>query len=138
MEPAFRAACEHDKPFLRWLEEVCMRDCAVALWGVWRPCPEERLVLPDHRIILSNGDDAGCVAKTAFADHIWVDRLYIAPRHQRRGLGSAVLRMVIADAAASGLPVRLSVLSTNPAVAFYIRERLRVYQETPERVFLTT
>ena len=137
MEPALRVACEEDKPFLRWLEEVCMRDYAIALWGAWRPRPEEKLVLQDHRIVVDNGD-IGCVATVRGADHIWIDRLYIAPSHQRRGLGAAVLRMVIAEATASSLPVRLSVLTTNPAIAFYIREGLRVYEETPERIFLTT
>ncbi len=115
-----------------------MRDYAVALWGAWRPSPAEKLVLQSHRIIIDKGEDVGCVATVRDADHIWIDRLYIAPSHQRRGLGGAVLRMVIAEAAASNLPVRLSVLTTNPAIAFYIREGLRVYEETRERIFLTS
>jgi hypothetical protein len=43
MQIVLRAAEERDKPFLRWLEEACMRDYAVALWGVWRA--EKRFVL---------------------------------------------------------------------------------------------
>jgi GNAT superfamily N-acetyltransferase len=133
-----RAAGECDKPFLKWLEEACMRDYAIALWGVWRPRPEKAGVLDGTRIIVDDGEDAGCVATTRHADHIWIDRLYIAPSQQRRGLGAAVLQMVISEGAASNLPVRLSVLTTNPAIAFYMREGLRVYEETPERMFMTT
>ena len=90
MEPTLRAANEEDKPFLRWLQEVCMRDYAVALWGAWRPSPAEKLVLQYHRIIIDKGEDVGCVATVRDADHIWIDRLYIAPSHQRRGLGGAI------------------------------------------------
>ena len=115
-----------------------MRDYAIALWGAWRPRPEEQLLLRDHRIVVDKGEDVGCVATVRGADHIWIDGLYIAPSHQRRGLGAAVLQMVIAQSTASSLPVRLSVLTTNPAIAFYTREGLHVYQETPERIFLTT
>ena len=138
MKPILRAAREDDTPFLKWLEEVCMRDYAMALWGAWRPAPEETLAFQNHRIILDEGRDVGCVSTIRSADHMWVDRLYVAPSHQRRGLGGGALRMVIAEAAASHLPVRLSVLTTNPAIAFYRREGLRVYQETPERFFMTT
>lgn len=115
-----------------------MREYAVALWGAWRPRPEQEGALDGTRIIVDDGEDAGCVATTRHADHIWIDRLYIAPSHQRRGLGAAILRMVISEGAASSLPVRLSVLTTNPAVAFYIREGLHVYEQTPERIFMTT
>jgi hypothetical protein len=45
---------------------------------------------------------------------------------------------VISEAAATNRSVRLSVLTTNPAIHFYIREGLRVLEQTPERVFLTT
>jgi GNAT superfamily N-acetyltransferase len=138
MQIVLRAAEERDKPFLRWLEEACMRDYAIALWGVWRPRPEEEGALNGVRIIVADGEDAGCVATTLHADHIWINRLYIAPAHQRRGLGAAILQMVISEGAALSLPVRLSVLTTNPAVAFYIREGLRVYEQTPERIFMTT
>jgi hypothetical protein len=46
--------------------------------------------------------------------------------------------MVIAQATALGLPVNVSVLTTNPTIAFYIREGLRVYEERSEHIFLTT
>jgi ribosomal protein S18 acetylase RimI-like enzyme len=49
-----------------------------------------------------------------------------------------MLKIVIAEAAASNRPVRLSVLTTNPAIALYIRHGFRIYAETPERNFLST
>jgi hypothetical protein len=54
------------------------------------------------------------------------------------GIGSAALRMILAEAAGKGVPVRLSVLATNPALDFYLRHGLRIGEETPERRFMTT
>ncbi|MGR9128905.1 hypothetical protein [Rhizobium leguminosarum] len=32
---SMRPAKETDKDYLLWLEEVCMREYALALWGSW-------------------------------------------------------------------------------------------------------
>lgn len=134
----FRAAVPGDEPYLHWLEEACMRDYAVALWGSWRPRPADALILDEHRLIVADGEDAGCVSVTLRADHLWVNKLYVAPAYQKRGYGAFALRQVLGEAGAIGLPVRLSVLTTNPAVAFYRREGLVIYEETAERRFMTS
>jgi GNAT superfamily N-acetyltransferase len=133
-----RAATEDDKPFLQWLEEACMRAYAVALWGVWCPRADEDFTIDGLRIIADECSDVGCVAVIIHSNHIWLDKLYLAPSHQGRGIGAAMLKIVIAEAAASNRPVRLSVLTTNPAIALYIRHGFRIYAETPERNFLST
>lgn len=133
-----RAAVPGDEPYLHWLEEACMRDYAVALWGSWRPRPADALILDEHRLIVADGDDAGCVSVTRREDHLWVNKLYVAPAYQKRGYGAFALRQVFGEAAAIGVPVRLSVLTTNPAVAFYRREGLVIYEETAERRFMTS
>lgn len=133
-----RAAIPGDEPYLHWLEEACMRDYAVALWGSWRPRPADALILDEHRLIVADGEDAGCVSVTLRADHLWVNKLYVAPAYQKRAYGAFALRQVLGEAAAIGLPVRLSVLTTNRAVAFYRREGLVIYEETAERRFMTS
>ena len=47
-----RPAAEADRPFLSWLEEACMREYAVALWGTWRPRPTDEQMLDGCRIIV--------------------------------------------------------------------------------------
>ena len=74
-----RAATDTDRPFLIWLEDICMRDYAVALWGFWKPEPETALAIEDHRIVVVKDQDVGCVAVVPFPDHFWVDKLYVAP-----------------------------------------------------------
>lgn len=133
-----RPARPGDEAYLHWLEEACMRGYAIALWGSWRPRPADALVLGEHRIIVASGEDVGCISVTRREDHVWVNKLYVAPEHQKRGYGAIALRQVLDETRESGVPVRLSVLMTNPAVAFYQREGLRIYEETAERRFMTS
>jgi GNAT superfamily N-acetyltransferase len=133
-----RPATETDKPFLSWLEEACMREYTVALRGAWRPRPPDEQLLDECRIIVEGGEDIGCVTMIARPDHVWVDQLYISPRFQRKGIGSTVLRMILSEAAAMGVPVRLSVIATNPAVDFYLPHGFRIHEETSERRIMTT
>jgi ribosomal protein S18 acetylase RimI-like enzyme len=133
-----RPAIEADKPFLSWLEEACMREYAVALWGAWRPRPPDEQPLDGCRIIVEGKESIGCVTTIAHPDHIWIDQLYISPSFQRKGIGSAALRMILSEMAAMEVPVKLSVLVTNPALDFYLRRGLHIYDETPEERFMTT
>ena len=117
MTNRIRPATEADKAFLSWLEEACMREYAVALWGTWRPRPTDEQMLDGCRIIVVGEQNIGCMTTFAHPDHIWIDQLYISPKFQRNGIGSWALCMILSEAAAMGVPVRLSVLATNPALS---------------------
>ncbi|MGO4714541.1 GNAT family N-acetyltransferase [Bradyrhizobium sp. 2TAF24] len=133
-----RVAADADRPFLIRLEDLCMRGYATALWGRYTPSFEATSPLAGHRIVVAAGREAGCLATEDRGDHLWVAKLYIHPDYQRRGIGAIVLHHAVAEAQARDWPLRLSVLVTNPAQAFYRREGLRAYEHTPERVFMTT
>ncbi|MCW6512081.1 GNAT family N-acetyltransferase [Lichenifustis flavocetrariae] len=133
-----RPALENDKPYLVWLEEACMREYAVALWGEWPPELGVRTTVAGCRIIMVDGKTAGCVTTEALVDHLWLDELFIAPTFQRLGVGSHILKQVVSEAKRVSLPLRLSVLTTNPAIAFYLRHGLRVRERTAERIYLTS
>ena len=133
-----RPATEADKLFLGWLEEACMREYAVALWGAWRPRPSNEQPLDGCRIIVEGEESIGCMTTITRPDHIWVDQLYISPRFQRKGIGSTALRMILSEAAAMAVPVRLSVLATNPAIDFYLLHGFCIYEETSVRRIMTT
>ena len=128
--PTLRPALPDDAPALARLEEVCMRARAEALWGAWQPRPP---VIEGCEIILCGDAEAGCIACRTGPDRLVVDRLYLWPAWQGRGLGARVPRGKMALAAALDLPVRLSVLTTNPALRFYLREGFVVDSETAER-----
>ena len=129
-----RRAAPADGPLVLWLEEVSMKKHATALWGSWRPAARlQDLDLTDHRIIEQGDEAIGCLAMRRTESCLKLARLFIAPDHRNRGVGAHVLRAVVEQAIERGMPVRLSVLVTNPAIGFYLREGFSVERETVER-----
>lgn len=111
-----------------------MKEYATALWGEWRPSATlESVDLTGHEIIEVADQAAGCVATAVHPDHLLVKRLYLAPNYRNRGIGAWVLRRLIQIADDKAIPVKLSVLTTNPALRFYRREGFTVQVETEER-----
>ncbi|WP_431038099.1 N-acetyltransferase family protein [Streptomyces sp. P6-2-1] len=79
--------------------------------------------------IVHGGALAGCVTfRPAGAGH-WLEHFYLAPRHQGRGLGGAVLRSLLERA--DGRPVRLHVLRGSAAQRLYARHGFVVDDEGP-------
>ncbi|MEV7183667.1 GNAT family N-acetyltransferase [Kitasatospora sp. NPDC093102] len=60
-----------------------------------------------------------------------LELFYLAPRLQGRGLGTAVLRRLLAEADAAGEPVRLVVLRGSAAQRLYERHGFTVVHEDP-------
>ena len=74
------------------------------------------------RLIQTGGAFAGCVTVYPAADSEWlVEHFYLAPAFQGRGLGDAVMRLILAEADAAGAAIRLSVLIESAANRFYPR-----------------
>ena len=77
---------------------------------------------PAHlRLILVDGAFAGCVALKPEGDGLVLEHFYLDDAVQGRGIGGAVLRLLIAEADAAGLPIRLGVLKGSPAARLYLR-----------------
>ena len=73
------------------------------------------------RYILVDGVKAGFVLIRPEPDHLLLDHLYIAFGHQGKGVGAAVLKVVLADADMLALPVRLGALRESASNRFYQR-----------------
>lgn len=82
---------------------------------------EEHFRIEAHQIVRVAGEDAGYLLYEPREDHVYLANMALLPGFQRRGVGSALVRFVIAEAEAQGLPVRLQVLRSNPARNFYER-----------------
>lgn len=77
---------------------------------------------PTHlRLILVDGAFAGCVALKPEGDGLVLEHFYLDDSLQGRGLGSAVLGLLVAEADVAELPVRLGVLKGSPAARLYQR-----------------
>lgn len=134
MTVTLRPATRSDAHYLLELEGKCMRSYAEALWGSWRPSDTVETLDPaGHEIVELDGMPCGCIAVSWHPDHLFIEKLYIGPEHQGRGIGALVLKAKTSIAAEKGLPTKLSVLTSNPADRFYRREGFILEAETPER-----
>ncbi|MFI6323736.1 GNAT family N-acetyltransferase [Nonomuraea sp. NPDC050556] len=88
--------------------------------------------VPEHTsIIVVEGEFAGSVAVRPASEGHWLEHFYLAPELHGRGVGSAVLREVLAGTDAAGAPVRLQVLQGSPARRLYERHGFTVEAEDP-------
>jgi GNAT superfamily N-acetyltransferase len=76
---------------------------------------------PGMRLILLKGERVGCVGFRKGDTEIKIDSFYLDRRLHGSGLGSRILRVLLAEADATGLPVRLEVLTGSKADRFYMR-----------------
>lgn len=95
------------------------------------------------REIRVGGERAGFFALRTEPGGLLLDHLYVRPSHQSRGIGSAVLSSVFAEADARGLPVRVGALRGSESNSFYRRHGFELVEEaqfdnyyvrTPRRV----
>ena len=80
--------------------------------------------------ILRDGAAIGTVALDESDGRLELSEFYIRPDLQGRGIGTEVLKVVLARADAKGRPVRLQYLKWNPAGALYRRLGFVVRGET--------
>lgn len=139
---SLRSATAGDLALTYAITEEAMRGHVEATWGRWDADEEfrkhQRNFTPQtHRIILMDDREAGMLAIEDFPTYTWLVKLYLRAAFRGRGLGSALLQQVIADASALDKPVHLQVLRVNTrAQQLYYRHGFTVAHETPERLFL--
>ena len=142
MQYELRQATAADIQFVRELKFSGLRPYVEELWGWDAEDQEKRFrasFLPDRQKIIScRGEDVGMLHVEERDDALVLAGLYVAAGHRSRGLGSAILRDVLAEAARLGKPVRLRVLRPNPARALYERHGFRVREESATHFSMET
>jgi len=76
---------------------------------------------PGMRLILSGDERIGCVGFRSESECLKIDSFYLEPRFHNSGLGTAILKVLLAEADAAAKPVRLEVLTGSKADRFYLR-----------------
>jgi GNAT superfamily N-acetyltransferase len=144
MRWVLRPATENDLEELVEIRAVAMRPDLERLGRYDDHRVRQRLrdsFAPEHtRIIEVDGELAGSITVRPAADRPpgtrWLEHFYLAPRHQGRGLGTAVLGSVLSRADADGATVWLNVLQGSPARQLYERHGFVVHDEDPVDVFM--
>lgn len=87
------------------------------------------------RHVVVAGERVGFVVVKPLAKGLVLDHLYLHPRAQGRGLGSAVLAQVLAEADGLGLPLSVGALRGSRANRFYLRHGFEPLGETEWDVY---
>ncbi|MDQ4212697.1 GNAT family N-acetyltransferase [Microbacterium capsulatum] len=121
---ALRAATEDDVDAVVALKERVLRQDLEPLVG-WDPERSRERVIEHFstahtRMILIDGVVGGTVTLRPDDEVLWLEMFYLDAVHQGRGIGTAVLRVVLAEA--EGVrPLRLQVLVGSAARRLYER-----------------
>jgi GNAT superfamily N-acetyltransferase len=134
-----RPAAESDAAWIADLRAVVMRPDLERL-GLFDPVwVRERFlrgfVAGNTRLIDVDGVTAGSVAVRDEPGEHWIEHFYLSGRLQGRGVGTEVLRRVLAELS-DGLPVRLDVLRGSAARRLYERHGFVFEHEDEVDVFL--
>jgi ribosomal protein S18 acetylase RimI-like enzyme len=75
----------------------------------------------DFLIILLDDHPVGRLYIARWADEIRIVDITLLPQHRNVGIGSEILKNILAEAAAQAKPVRIHVERFNPAQTLYLR-----------------
>jgi GNAT superfamily N-acetyltransferase len=90
----------------------------------------ETIDVATHQVIEVGGRAVGCLSVEEFIDRVALNRIFLLPDAQRRGVGSELICAVRDRAHGRGLPLVLTVQRGNPARALYVRLGFSVVSET--------
>ncbi len=137
---ALRAAVPEDLETIVELRAVVMRPDLERLGRFDPQRVRQRFreaYVPEHvSIVLYDGAFAGSVAMRPGDDGWWLEHFFLRPDLQGQGLGSAVLRTVLAPRDAAGETVRLNVLQGSAARRLYARHGFVLESQDPVDVFM--
>jgi len=123
---ALRPATQDDEDFAWQIFKLTMQESIAAVWGGWDDVRwntffRRHYQLSLTRIIVVDGRDVGIRRVEERPDEVWLDTVEIAPEQQGRGLGSTIVRAVLADARSRNRAVGLQVNRANRARLLYER-----------------
>jgi ribosomal protein S18 acetylase RimI-like enzyme len=142
--PAYRlrAATDRDAAFIYRLRVAGLREYVAQVWGWDEPFQAARFrehFDPAHyQVVVVDGLDVGAVAVEWRAGEVFLADIEIQPQLRGRGLGTAIVGAVLAEAGRRELPAALQVLKVNPARRLYERLGFRVVGETPTHYLMRT
>ena len=121
-----RAASDADLDLIYQIVRDALGPYVVQTWGAWDDAAQRKRFdevtrAQDHSILELDGQPIGCVCCREMDGELRLIRLMILPAYQNRGIGTQILREILAFADHRRLPVRLRVLRVNPARRLYER-----------------
>jgi ribosomal protein S18 acetylase RimI-like enzyme len=136
-----RPATDDDSEFCYTLHQRSLGQVIAEVFGGWDDAVQRefhaRWFDPSRLNIIEDdeGRPIGVLDLLEKTDHTYLSRIELLPEHQSRGIGSDVIRDLLAD----GRPVRLHVFRVNPrARELYERLGFRVVAEQDGRLAMVS
>ena len=134
-----RPAIDHDFEYcrclyfaeMRWIIEELHLDRSsqeTSFRQQWNPA--------QVRMIAIDGTDVGWLQAMPQNDEFFVAQMFVDGPFQRRGIGSEVVKRLIAEANSLNLAVRLNVVRINPARRLYERLGFQVTGEDDRKFYM--
>ena len=135
-----RQARSSDYAFAEQLYFETMRPLLLDL-GLWNGrrlrARFKRAFRADQGRIITSGDaDIGWLQISESATEITLNQIHISAEFRSRGIGTRIIRDLLADAQRKRRPVVLSVVRNNPALALYQRLGFRIIGEDLEKLHM--
>ncbi len=135
MEYTLRNVTDEDFEFLFHLHSLTLGPYVEQIWG-WdedwqRANYAVHQPLDFMQIIQVNGQDVGVLSVEDQDDALMLRLIEIHPDRQGQGLGSQVITALQEQGQFLKKPVRLRVLTNNPALNLYKRLGFRIVESTP-------
>lgn len=129
-----RPATIADYDFAFRVHCAAMRPCVEQTYG-WNQDWQagyfrQRFDPAEREIIRCDGIEVGVVSANETEGSLFLSSIALLPRYQNKGIGTAVIRNIQAEAREMGMPLTLQVLKVNPARNLYERLGFRVTGET--------
>lgn len=123
---SLRDATEADRDYLRALHRRCYVDVVSTQFGGWDEelqahFSDKMWASNRFQIITIDKSDIGALSVKETDEGVVLSEIQIDPAYQRRGIGTGLLRSILARAQSAGASVSLEVLRSNQAIALYKR-----------------
>jgi ribosomal protein S18 acetylase RimI-like enzyme len=134
-----RPAAAADRDFLYHVASLTMRPHIEVYWHWdedWQASQfRERFIADQWTIVEVDGRPAGGFAVDIGPTALFLTHLYILPAHQRRGVGTSILRRLMVEAQAGHKALGLNVLAVNTdAIRLYRRLGFEVVEHVGEKI----
>ena len=134
-----RPARPDDRDFYWEARRDGFRTYVEQTFGPWHDEPQRAFADKDFdelpvEIIEREGEAIGYQMIVRHPDHWYLDEIAIVAAARGLGIGTELVKAMMEDARAAGVPVRLSVLEVNPAQRLYARLGFRVTRVEHPRV----
>jgi ribosomal protein S18 acetylase RimI-like enzyme len=116
---------------IEWMVEELKLD-RVAQVGGFRP----RWEVTQVQIIQLNAADVGWLQSVVEADTVFLAQIFVDAAFRGRGIGTEVMKRLIAKAAQARRAVTLGVVKTNPAMRLYRRLGFRITHDDDRKFYM--